>query len=57
MRKFLNKLIDKAIFKFIEFKVWLHQKKEGSTWDKFIFGVILIATLIVTSKILGFILK
>jgi hypothetical protein len=53
----MRKLIDKAIFKFIEFKVWLHQKKEGSTWDKFIFGVILIATLIVTSKIIGFILK
>jgi hypothetical protein len=53
----MRKLTDKAIFKFIELKVWLHQKKEGSTWDKFIFGVILIATLIVTSKILGFILK
>jgi len=53
----MRKYIDLAIFKFIEFKVWLHQKVNGSTWDKFIFGVILIATLIVTSKILGFILK
>ena len=53
----MRKLIDKAILKYIELKVWLHQKKNGSTWDKFIFGVILIATLIVTSKILGFILK
>ena len=53
----MRKLIDKAIFKFIEFKVWLHQKKNGSTWDKFILGSILIATLIVVAKIIGFILK
>ena len=53
----MRKLIDKAIFKFIEFKVWLHQKKNGTNWDKFIFGAILIAALIVTSKIVGFILK
>ena len=53
----MKKIIDLVIFKYIELKVWLHQKVNGSTWDKFIFGVILIATLIVTSKILGFILK
>ena len=53
----MRKLIDKAIFKFIEFKVWLHEKKNGTNWDKFIFGAILIAALIVTSKIVGFILK
>ena len=36
----MRKLIDKAIFKFIEFKVWLHQKKRGfSTWDKFQFAL------------------
>ena len=53
----MRKLIDKAIFKFIEFKVWLHNKYNGTNWDKFIFGAILIAALIVTSKIIGFILK
>ena len=53
----MRKLIDKAIFKFIELKLWLHQKKNGSTWDMFQFGAILIAALIVTSKIVGFILK
>jgi len=53
----MKKLINKAIFKFIELKVWLHEKKNGTNWDKFIFGAILIATLIVTSKIIGFILK
>lgn len=53
----MRKLIDKAIFKFIELKLWLHEKKNGTNWDKFIFGVILIAALIVTSKIVGFILK
>ena len=53
----MRKLIDKAVFKFIEFKIWLHQKKNGTTWDKFVFGAILIAALIVTSKIVGFILK
>ena len=45
------------MFKFIELKLWLHQKKNGSTWDKFILGSILIATLIVVAKIIGFILK
>ena len=53
----MRKYIDLAIFKYIEFKLWLHQKKNGTTWDKFIFGAILIAALIVTSKIVGFILK
>jgi hypothetical protein len=53
----MRKLIDKAIFKFIELKLWLHEKKNGTNWDKFIFGAILIAALIVTSKIVGFILK
>ena len=53
----MRKLIDKAMFKFIELKLWLHQKKNGSTWDKFILGSILIATLIVLAKIIGFILK
>ena len=53
----MRKIKDYIIFKAIEFKVWLHQKKNGSTWDKFILGSILIATLIVLAKIIGFILK
>ena len=53
----MRKLIDKAIFKFIEFKVWLHDKKNGNNWDKFILGSILIATFIIVAKIIGFILK
>ena len=53
----MKKLIDKILFKFIELKVWLHQKKNGTTWDMFIFCAILISALIVTSKIVGFILK
>ena len=53
----MRKYIDLVIFKLIEFKIWLHQKKNGTNWDKFVFGAILIAALIVTSKIIGFILK
>lgn len=53
----MRKLIDKILFKFIELKLWLHEKKNGTNWDKFIFGAILIAALIVMSKIVGFILK
>ncbi len=53
----MKKITDKIVFKFIELKVWLHQKKNGTNWDKFIFGAILIAALIVASKIVGFILK
>ena len=49
----MRKLIDKAIFKFIEFKVWLHQKKNGSTWDKFQFGSIWMLVMILTSILLG----
>lgn len=36
---------------------WLIEKYNGNNWDKFIFGAILIGALIVTSKIIGFILK
>lgn len=53
----MRKYIDLAIFKYIEFKLWLQAKKNGTTWDKFILGSILIASLIVLAKIIGFILK
>jgi len=52
----MRKLIDKAIFKFIEFKVWLHQKKNGSTWDMFQFGLFWMLIMILTSMLIGKIL-
>ena len=52
----MRKLIDKAIFKFIKFKVWLHQKKEGSTWDKFQFALFWMLIMILTSMLIGEIL-
>jgi len=49
----MRKLIDNIVFKFIEFKVWLHQKKEGSTWDKFQFGLLVMLVMVLTSILLG----
>ena len=52
----MRKLIDKAIFKFIELKVWLHQKKNGTTWDMFKFGLFWMLIMILTSILIGKIL-
>jgi len=52
----MRKYIDLAIFKFIEFKVWLHQKKEGSTWDKLQFALFWMLIMILTSMLIGEIL-
>ena len=49
----MRKLIDKIVFKFIEFKIWLHQKKEGSTWDKFQFALLVMLVMVLTSILLG----
>ena len=49
----MRKLIDKAVFKFIEFKIWLQQKKNGSTWDKFQYSIFWMVILILTSILLG----
>ena len=49
----MKKLIDKAIFKFIELKLWLHQKREGSTWDKFQFALFVMLVMVLTSILLG----
>jgi len=49
----MRKLIDKIVFKFIEFKVWLQQKKEGSTWDKFQFALFWMLIMILTSMLIG----
>jgi len=52
----MKKLTDKILFKFIEFKVWLHQKKNGSTWDMFQFGLFWMLIMILTSMLIGKIL-
>ena len=49
----MRKLTDKAVFKFIELKVWLHQKKEGTTWDKFQYGLFWMAVMVIGSILLG----
>jgi len=49
----MRKLIDKIVFKFIEFKIWLHQKKNGSTWDKFQFALFVMLVMVLTSILLG----
>ena len=35
----MRKYIDLVVFKYIELKLWLHEKKNGSTWNKFQFGL------------------
>ena len=52
----MRKLTDKILFKFIEFKVWLHQKKNGTTWDMFQFGLFWMLIMILTSMLIGKIL-
>ena len=49
----MRKLIDNIVFKFIEFEVWLHQNKNGSTWDKFQFALFVMVIMILTSILLG----
>lgn len=52
----MRKLTDKILFKFIELKLWLHEKKNGTTWDMFQFGVFWMLIMILTSMLLGKIL-
>lgn len=52
----MRKLTNKIVFKFIELKVWLHQKKNGTTWDMFQFGVFWMLIMVLTSILLGKIL-
>jgi hypothetical protein len=49
----MRKLIDSIVFKFIEFKIWLHQKKNGTTWDKFQFALFVMVVMVLTSILLG----
>ena len=52
----MKKLTDKIVFKFIELKVWLHQKRNGTTWDMFQFGLFWMLIMILTSMLIGKIL-
>ena len=52
----MRKLIDKILFKFIELKIWLHQKKNGTPWDLFQFGLFWMVIMILTSMLIGKIL-
>lgn len=52
----MRKLTDKILFKFIELKLWLHEKKNGTTWDMFQFGVFWMLIMILTSILIGKIL-
>lgn len=36
----MKKLIEYFIIKYIDFKIWIHKKKRGSTWDKFQYGIL-----------------
>lgn len=52
----MRKLTDKILFKFIELKLWLHEKKNGTTWDMFQFGLFWMLIMILTSMLIGKIL-
>lgn len=49
----MRKYIDLAIFKYIEFKLWLQAKKNGTTWDKFQFALLVMLVMVLTSILLG----
>ena len=49
----MRKIINSIVFKFIEFKIWLHIKKNGSTWDKFQFGLFWMVIMVLTSMLIG----
>ena len=49
MRKYINLIV----FKYIELKLWLHAKKNGSTWDKFQFALFWMLVMVLTSILLG----
>lgn len=49
----MKKIIDIIVFKYIEFKLWLHAKKNGTTWDKFQFALFVMLVMVLTSILLG----
>ena len=52
----MRKYIDLIIFKYIELKLWLNAKKNGSTWNKFQFGLFWMLIMILASMLIGKIL-
>ena len=52
----MKKIADKILFKFIELRLWLHKKRNGSTWDMFQFGLFWMLIMILTSMLIGKIL-
>jgi len=52
----MKKYIDLIVLKYIELKLWLHDKKNGSTWNKFQFGLFWMLIMILTSMLIGKIL-
>ncbi len=52
----MRKIIDTVILKFIELKVWLHMKKNGSAFELFQFGLFWFTVLVLTSILIGKIL-
>ena len=52
----MRKIIDTIVYKYIELKLWLRAKKNGSPLDLFQFGLFWMAVMILTSILLGKIL-
>ena len=52
----MRKYIDLIVFKYIELKLWLNSKKNGSIWNKFQFGLFWMLIMILTSMLIGKIL-
>jgi len=52
----MRKYIDLIVFKYIELKLFLHKKKNGSTWNKFEFGLFWMASIILMFFLIGKIL-
>ena len=52
----MKKYIDLAILKYIELKLWLHAKWNGTPWDKFQFSLFWMLIMILASILIGKIL-
>lgn len=52
----MRKALDFIRFKYIELKVWLHLKKNGTPFELFQFGIFWMAVMVLTSMLIGKIL-
>ena len=52
----MRKLIEYFIIKYIDLKIWLQDKKNGTTFDMFKFGLFWMLIMIFTSMLIGKIL-